>query len=156
MSILNIFGPAITGTMNARSRVYRRIKIPFFGDITMRNVWAKTLESVQVALRVLETDSNTSCTQTLRPMCARLSLYVINAVCFDNRQDANTELHDGGFPLAGHKMTYSQAMHAILDHMPVVYLFGSSILSTSSNQSGYTWLRLTEHKYFTFSQTQRG
>lgn len=38
MQILNMFGPTITSTDGAESRLYRRITAPFFSEATMRNV----------------------------------------------------------------------------------------------------------------------
>ncbi|KAL8907500.1 MAG: hypothetical protein Q9207_001367 [Kuettlingeria erythrocarpa] len=101
MNVLDIFGPTMTGTNNAQSKVYRRLTAPFFGEDAMRNVWAKGLEGAQAALGTFATDNGSSFTPKLRPTFASLSLYVINAECFENHQRVTAEMGDDGRPFAG-------------------------------------------------------
>ena len=114
MDVLNIFGPTMTGTKNQESRLYRKITTPFFNESTMQDVWNKSLEGARIALMVLTRDKKSNIVRESRPTFARLSLYLLNAVCFESCEDPMAELEDCGQLPSGHQMTYSQAMHAVL------------------------------------------
>ena len=129
MNILNIFGPTMTGTKNQESRLYRKITTPFFNESAMQDVWNKSLEGAQAALEVLTGNKESNIVWEIRPILARLSLYLLNAVCFERCEDPVLELQDLGQLSSGHQMTYSQAMHATLDYMPTIFLAPPLLLS---------------------------
>lgn len=131
MNILNVFGPTMTGTKNRESKIYRKITTPFFTELTMQDVWLKSLGGAQAALKVLMRGNRSNSVQNLRPTLARLSLYLLNAVCFESCEDPIAELQDRGKPAPGHQLTYSQAMHTMLEYMPTIFLAPPLLLSIS-------------------------
>ena len=146
MNILNIFGPTMTGTKNHESRIFRKITTPFFDESAMQDVWEKSLGGAQAALKVLTGDTQPSLSRELRPIFARLSLFLLNAVCFESCEDPVAELQDRGQLPPGHQLTYSQAMHAILDYMPTIFLTPPLLLSMSQpcDQEAYFMLNQKE------------
>ena len=101
-------------------------------ESTMHNVWNKSLEGAQAALKVLTGDKKSNIVRKIRPTFARLSLYLLNAVCFESCEDPMAELQDRGRLPSGHQMTYSQVMHALLDFMPTIFLTPPLLLSMLS------------------------
>ncbi|KAM0794509.1 cytochrome P450 [Usnea florida] len=79
----------------------------------------------------------------------RLTLYLLNAVCFGSRQDLMAELIDSVHPSSGHQLTYSQAMHTLVDYMPTIFLVGPSLLKISPfkphKEAWQSYLELRKH-----------
>lgn len=133
MTILNIFGPTMTGTENKEAKIYRRIATPFFNETTMQHLWNKSLEGAQAASKVLSKEKQPGPVLGLRPIFARLSLHLLNAVCFESCSEPVAELQDRGEPSPGHRLTFSQAVHTIIDHIPTISLLPPLFLSMSPN-----------------------
>ena len=97
----------------------------------MRHVWDKSLDGALALSKVLFTKQEPSPIRGLRPILARLFLYLLNAVCFESLTEPVAELKDRGELLPGHQLAYSQAMHTILDHIPTIFLVHPLLLSMS-------------------------
>ncbi len=131
LAILNVFGPTMTGTSNRQSRVYRKITTPFFNERTMQNLWDRSLEGAQAALKVwMKGRRSTSVCET-RPVLARLSIYLINAVCFGGGADPVLALQDQDNLPNARKLTYSQALVAVINHLPTIFLTPRCLLGIS-------------------------
>jgi len=128
MQVLNIFGPTITGTDGAESRLYRRITAPFFNEATLRQVFEHSVQGGQELRLVL---NQRSAHRRLRTLTARLSLHLLNRVC--NQNQTNEDLVQAlrfEEQLPGtHRMSYSDAVHTLLDHYQTVFLFPPGLLS---------------------------
>lgn len=125
LSLLNIFGPTITGTDGPEARLYRKITSPFFHKDTINRVWATSVAAASDLMQVANEHS-----QDLRPLLAKLSLHVLNEVCFESTQDCLEVLEAREHLLPGHRLSYSHAMADILDHFPIVFLTPPLILGT--------------------------
>ena len=133
MTILNIFGPTITGTENKESKIYRRIATPFFNETTMQHLWNKSLEGAQAASKLMFKNKQPGPVLGLRPIFARLSFDLLNAVCFESCTEPVAELQGREKLSPGHRLTFSQAMHSIIDHIPTISLLPRLFLSMSPN-----------------------
>ncbi len=131
MGILNVFGPTMTGTDNEESRQYRKIASPFFNEKTIQNVWTKSLEGGQAALEVLIGSRDHTCVKDLRSTLARLSLHLIRSICFESDEDIMDELQGRPHVPSGHTLSYSQAMHTMLEHFTTIFSISLVLLSDS-------------------------
>lgn len=131
ISILNIFGPTMTGTKNQEARTYRKITTGFFNEHTMQKVWQNATHGAESVLKVFaKKQEEAKRVEDLRPILARLSFYLLNATCFDYTEDCLPELEDQCPVPAGHKITFSKAMHTMLDRFPIVFFTPRVLLST--------------------------
>ena len=131
MDLLNLFGPTITGATNREARLYRKVTSPFFTENNLQKMWSQSLTGGEALLKVLVKAQEHGHTADLRKLLARLSLHVINSVCFESDQDCVKEL-EGRSPVpSGHASSYSQAMHTMLDHAKIVYAVPWRLLSIS-------------------------
>ncbi|GKZ27117.1 hypothetical protein AbraIFM66951_004165 [Aspergillus brasiliensis] len=122
MKVLNIYGPTMTGTDGPESRLYRRLTAPFFREDTLRHVFTHTIEGAQVLGLAL---NQQGAYRQLRTLSARLSLNLLNRVCFrfQTQEDLIKALSFADRPAERYRMTYSEAMHTLLDHYQTVFLF---------------------------------
>lgn len=121
MKILNVFGPTMTGTDGPEARLYRRITAPFFNEATLRNVFRQSVQGGKELLLVL---AQTTVDDKLRTLTARLSLNLLNRVSLEHQSQSELGKalrFEDQVPL-GHTMSYSQAMHALLDNFQTVYV----------------------------------
>ena len=129
LDILNLFGPTITGATNREARLYRKVTSPFFNENILQKVWSQSVTGGEALLKVLVKVPKHGHTAELRTMLARLSLHVLNSVCFEMDQDCVREL-EGRSPVpSGHASSYSHAMHTMLDHVKIVYAVPLYLLS---------------------------
>ena len=124
MGMLNIFGPTLTGADGPEARLYRKLTAPFFNQETMNRVWMTSLNSAEVLAGVLE-----GCNEKLRPLLARLTLHIVNTVCFESGHDCLDELQDRVHIPPGHNLSVAQAMSTVLDFLPTVFSTPAIILS---------------------------
>ncbi|KAJ5721216.1 cytochrome P450 [Penicillium malachiteum] len=134
MQILNIFGPTITGTDGAESRLYRRITAPFFNEETLRQVFEHSVQGGQELRLVLSQDT---AHRRLRTLTARLSLHLLNRVCNENQtsEDLVRALRFEDQLQGTHRMSYIDAVHTLLDHYATVFLFPPKLLKLSPFRS---------------------
>ena len=130
LNILNILGPTMTGTSNQESHRYRKISTPFFNEDSMQNIWAQSLDGGQAALKVLIGNQKLGYVKELRPVFARLTLHLINSVCFELDKDCVGELEGRSLIPSGHSLRYSQALHTMIDHFKILFALPLSLLST--------------------------
>lgn len=133
MKILDIFGPTITGANNHDARRHRKATASFFNELTMQRVWKSTAQGAEAALRTIEDmQRDTGRVGDIRPVLARLSLHIVNAVCFNEVEDCECKIRDQVPVRKPHKLSYSQAMHRVLDHMPTIFFMPQTLLSMTS------------------------
>ena len=131
INILNVFGPTMTGSNNQEARVYRKITTGFFNEHTMQKVWQSAIHGAKSFSKVLaKKQKEAKSVEDLRPISARLSFYLLNAICFDYDADCLLELDDQGSVPEGYKISFSKAMHTMLDQFPVFYSTPHVLLST--------------------------
>ncbi|KAF2198220.1 cytochrome P450 [Delitschia confertaspora ATCC 74209] len=137
LGILNIFGPTMTGTDGAEARLYRKTTAPFFTERTMKQVWTESTKGAKVLLNVFadsHPDRTAFSTSQMRAVISRLTLHILNSVCFEKRIDdeALRKLLKGEERAPeGHVLTYSQAMHGVLDYFDVIFFTPRAILNHS-------------------------
>ena len=132
VNILNLFGPTMTGAENKDARHYKKITAPFFNEDSMQKIWTQSVSGGEALLKVLIKSQRPGCGGDPRPYLARLSLYLLNAVCFESQQDCVEEL-EGRSPIPfGHALGYSQAFHTMLGHIKTVYAVPRPLLSRRS------------------------
>ena len=124
MALLNIFGPHITGTDGQEARLYRRITAPFFNEDIMHRVWDTSVSAAGTILPVKFRYDN-----EMRPVLARMTLHILNTLCFEYELDSLHEFLSQERIPSGHKLSYSQAMAELLEYLPTIFLTPSVILS---------------------------
>lgn len=130
LKVLNIFGPTMTGTDGQEARLYRTITAPFFNEHALQQVWSTSIISTEELLRVLSEVDASGCSQNLRRILARMTLHILNKVCFENNQDCSDALQSQEKIIPDHKLSYIEAMHLTLDHLATIFTTPPSILST--------------------------
>lgn len=121
LEILNIFGPTMTGTDGQEAHLYRSITAPFFNEFTMHKVWSTSIMSTEDLLKVLVEVDVSGCNRNLRRVLARMTLHVLNKVCFENNQTCLDTLQLQEKMGSNHKLTYTEAMHSTLDHFFTIF-----------------------------------
>lgn len=142
LGILNIYGPTMTGTDGAETRLYRRTTAPFFNDRTMRRVWRVASRGAQVLTGVLGEDAEGEekakiggngkdakyFMERMRAVVARLTLHVVATVCFQ-REDQKWGAVSLREALRGEdtfpkerQLSFSKAMHGVLEWFGVIFL----------------------------------
>jgi len=119
--MLNVFGPTMTGTEGAESRLYRKITAPFFGAGSMQRVWDVSLACVEKLGGHLE-DGN------LRDALGACNLHVICTVGFGRdmrciNSDEEVEIE------GGHMWSFKQTMFKFINHAMAVFLAPHPLLS---------------------------
>ena len=127
LSQLNIFRPTITESDGAEARPYRKIVTPFFNERTMAEMWRKTVLGANALMQTLGVSR-----EELRPILARLTLYLLNNICFEGKEDCLESLTNREPVPAGHQMSYRQAMAEMLECFPVVSHTPRKILGNSA------------------------
>ena len=67
--------------------------------------------------------------QDIRIFLARLSLHLLNAVCYDSGEDVAHELEDQGSVPRGYTFSFGKAMHTMLDNFPTIFFTPPAFLS---------------------------
>lgn len=154
LTILNVFGPTMTSTDGQEARLYRTITAPFFNEYVLQQVWSTSIMSTEELLRIfIEVDASGN-NQTLRQIFARMTLHILNKVCFEGNQNCLDTLQSREKIFPGHKLSYSEAMHSTLDHLVTIFGTPSLILSTSRKVPQCSDGILKASREFTISSTQ--
>ncbi|PLB51305.1 cytochrome P450 [Aspergillus steynii IBT 23096] len=121
MGVLNIFGPTIAGTDGPESRFYRRIAAPFFTQQTIQRVFTLSVAGGKQLGKAL---CRPSAYRQLRTLTARLSLNLLSQICFDNQgqDDLAKALQFQEDRPNRHILSYSQAMHSLLDNYKTIFI----------------------------------
>jgi hypothetical protein len=127
MSLLNIFGPTITSTDGAESRLYRRITAPFFSEATMHDVFVGTVQGSSQLAQVLR---QPTAHRQLRALAAKLSLHILNRFCnqAETLEDLSMALRGEDKPQGTHRMTYVEAVFTLLENYMTIFLIPSKLL----------------------------
>lgn len=149
MNLLNIFGPTITAADTPEARLYKKIAAPFFKENTMKNLWSHSIAGAEILMQVLRID-----TEELRPVLARLTLYLLKVVCFEESHSCLDELQDRRQSSLSCHLSSSQAMAQLLEYFPTLHLTPPIILSmlVTSKPSR----TLTQTRLFAFGLPQKG
>jgi cytochrome P450 len=130
LSILNVYGPTITGTDGPESRLYRKVTAPFFSDKTLRRVFAQSVSAAKILLAaLLRPDAH----RQLRTLSARVSLNTLSQITFHYQSDSDLTqalAFDENIP-EGKTLSFSQALHGLLENLGVVFVVPRWILRLS-------------------------
>ena len=132
LALLNIFGPHITGSDGQEARLYRRITAPFFREDIMHRVWDTSVSAAGSLLKLESRHRN-----EMRPVLARMTLHILNELCFEYELDSLYEYPGQQRIHSGHKMSYSQAMAETLEYLPTIFLTPPIILSENLHALGF-------------------
>ncbi|KAL6873063.1 cytochrome P450 [Trichoderma novae-zelandiae] len=109
LSILNVYGPTITGTDGPESRLYRKVTGPFFTETTLRRVFAQSVSGAKMLLAaLLRPDAH----RHLRALSARVSLNTLSQT-----------------------LSYSQALHGLLENLGAIFVLPHWLLRLSPLRS---------------------
>lgn len=134
MSILNIYGPTITGTDGPESRLYRKVTGPFFTENTLRRVFVQSVSGAKILLAAL---TRPNAHRQLRTLAARVSLNTLSQICFSNQTDSDLieALAFQDKKPDGRSLSYSEALHGLMDNWATVFLVPHWILRLSPFRS---------------------
>ncbi|KAL9593552.1 MAG: hypothetical protein Q9219_007495 [cf. Caloplaca sp. 3 TL-2023] len=129
VGMLNLYGPTITAREGEESRTYRKIAAPSFNDRTHGAAWA---ESLKRSLSIIEgwKEANAPITK-LNEHIARLTLQVISFVCFDRQMDMSLAIQDDIQHKKSYRMTYSEAISAMVANIPTLFIIPPPLLKFS-------------------------
>ncbi|KAF2972660.1 hypothetical protein GQX73_g870 [Xylaria multiplex] len=134
MSLLNVYGPTITGTDGPESRLYRKITGPFFSENTLRRVFVQSVSGAKILLDALiRPDAH----RQLRTLSARLSLNTLTQIVFNYQTDSDLVqalAFQDNIP-DGKTLSYSQALHGLVEVLGVIFLVPHWILRLSPFRS---------------------
>ncbi|KAF7505768.1 hypothetical protein GJ744_000439 [Endocarpon pusillum] len=130
---VDVYGKNVATTEGAAWRRHRKLTTPLFTERNNHLVWAETLDQTQAMLDVW-LGKNRQGNQTVDRIMddtMRLSLHVISRAGFGRKlewpQIQNEEAELG----EGHSMSYTYALHFLLDHIIFAFLFNHTILKLS-------------------------
>jgi cytochrome P450 len=129
LALLNIYGPTMTGTEHHETRLYRKVAAPFFNEKTMRKTWDATVQDAQALGKVLSGNAGGPTQRQLRPTLAKLTLHVVNKVCFEADRDIVEELEFRPKAEQGHRLSYSNAMHTVMENLRELFAIPKPILN---------------------------
>ncbi|KUI67226.1 Cytochrome P450 3A2 [Cytospora mali] len=134
MSILNIYGPTITGTDGPESRLYRKITGPFFSESTLRRVFVQSVSGATILLAAL---TRPDAHRQLRTLSARVSLNTLSQICYDNQTDSDLvkALAFSDNVPDGRTLSYSEALHGLMDNWTAIFLMPHWMLRLSPFRS---------------------
>ncbi|XDG04703.1 hypothetical protein ABKA04_004318 [Annulohypoxylon sp. FPYF3050] len=121
MRILNIYGPTITGTDGPESRLYRKIAGPFFSEDTLRRVFVQSVSGARIFLDAL---MRPGAHRQLRTLSAKLSLNTLSQVIFSYQTDSDLVqalAFQDKIP-DGKTLSYSQALHGLVESLSAIFL----------------------------------
>ena len=125
MSLLNIFGPTVTGTDGPEARLYRKVTSPFLNEETNKSVWKHTVSGAGSLAQVINEHG-----QNLRPILVRFTLHLLDVICFERPPSFSDVLELREDVPSGHALGYSQAMETFLEHFLIIYGTPSLVLSS--------------------------
>lgn len=130
LSILEIFGPTITSTDGAESRLYRRITSHFFSDATMQKIFVGSVKGSGHLIDVLR---QPAAYRQLRTLTAKLSLHIIDRICYETESDEDLidALHSHDKPQKSHSVTYSRAVVTLLVNYMTIFMMPHRLLGRS-------------------------
>lgn len=134
MSILNIYGPTITGTDGPESRLYRKITGPFFSENTLRRVFVQSVSGAKILLAAL---TRPDAHRQLRTLSARVSLNTLSQICFSNQTDSDLVkalAFEDNIP-DKRTLSYSEALHGLMDNWSTIFLVPHWLLRLSPFRS---------------------
>lgn len=129
LALLNIYGPTMTGTEHQETRLYRKVAAPFFNEKTMRKTWDVTVQDAQTLGTVLSRNTGAPTQRQLRPTLAKLTLHVVNNVCFETDRNIVEELEFRAKAEPGHLLSYSNAMHTVMENLRELFAIPKPILN---------------------------
>lgn len=101
----------------------------------MAKVWESAIDGAESVMKVfVKKQEESAVLQDMRTVLARLSLHLLNAVCFGQDEDFLFELEGHEPKPKGHNLGFGQAMDKILDVMPVIF-FTPPVISSPSSSS---------------------
>lgn len=134
MSILNIYGPTLTGTDGPESRLYRKITGPFFSENTLHRVFVKSVSEAKILLAAL---TRPNAHRQLRTLSARVSLNTLNQISFSNQTDSDlvkSLAFEDDIP-DGMSRSYSEALHGLTENWTAIFLVPHWLLRLSPFRS---------------------
>ena len=128
ITLLNVFGPGLTGSDGLEGRLYRKITAPFFTEQTMDRAWRTSYETAGVLMQGLSQLQYTGPSRNLRSVIASMTIHNLVSVLFP--------LGSGEFQLqekvpSDRRLSLTQAVLSILDHIAMVAFTPRLILSPS-------------------------
>ncbi|KAL7912262.1 cytochrome P450 [Trichoderma velutinum] len=134
LSILNVYGPTITGTDGPESRLYRKVTGPFFSEKTLRRVFVQSVSGAKILLAALvRPDAH----RQLRTLSARVSLNTLSQMLFGNQTDSDLVqalAFQDNIP-DGKTLSYSQALHGLLENLGTIFIVPHWMLRLSPFRS---------------------
>lgn len=131
LKMLNIFGPTLTGTDGDEARQYRKITAPFFNEETLHQVWINSVSNIETTITLFGKSKIVNHFRGLRPLLAWMALRILNTVCFEGKRELLAKSVFSDEVLPGHALSYSEAMHSVLDHFGTISYTPFFVLSTS-------------------------
>lgn len=133
MGMLNMYGPTITATEGEESRLYRRVAAPSFNDRTHSSVWTESLN--QTAKMTAKLNTMEDPVTKLNEDLATLTLHVISYACFDRQIEWQKATPHRDSVLAGHDMSYEEAISTMLDSTGILFIIPRPLLSKKAGNS---------------------
>ena len=128
MTILNVFGPTVSGTDGDEERLYRRIASAAFNSRTNRMLWGDVLAHVsELVVRWSPTGSTTRI-QDMKQDIATMTLQIISQICYgrdlDHFSDGQPKRQDSSC----HALSYRQAMFSMLSSIHLISMIPHPLL----------------------------
>lgn len=87
----------------------------------MESVWRLALGDAKSLGQVFAGNIRSEVQQQLRPTLAKMSLHVVNTVCFEAERDISAELEFRAPVESGYTLAYSNAMHTVMENLREIF-----------------------------------
>lgn len=122
LRLYNIYGPTLAASEGEQWRLYRRITTPCFNQKTYGKVWKESLDKAErLSTQWRHGNDDARVADVKEQLMSKLNLRVIAKIFYDQElpYDAENAMKDSA--PAGHALTFSEAINAVLSQLATVF-----------------------------------
>ena len=134
MTILNVFGPTVSGTDGDEERLYRRIASAAFNLRTNRMLWGDVLAHVSELVVGWSPTGSATRIGDMKQDIADMTLQIISRICYGRDLD-HFSGQAGRQVLSGHALSYRQAMFSMLSSIHLISMVPHPLLRKNPHLS---------------------
>ena len=126
---INAFGPTLAGCEGAEWRLQRKITGRPFNSAQYRQVWSYTVKQATALLELETGPTRQGRVAALNYDLGRLTLAVLNRICFGQEIALPADDAAKEAPPAGHELSYSDASLTVIPQLATLFIWPAWFLS---------------------------
>jgi cytochrome P450 len=121
LSLLNVFGPTMTGTDGPENKLYRKVMAPYITSAAMERVFRESVVATVAFVQIVGGRRDPVDAQ-LRPMLSKLALHILGRCGFDKEGSCVEELQFAEKAPGGHQLSFADTFLGIDQDFPIIGL----------------------------------